>query len=412
MKILQVSTFDRLGGACIAGFRQHQALLRDGVDSQMWVRFKVTNDPSVSQFNQSHRIWPRAIRFFQRYLFRYQWHQAAPKTYMFDPRSEYYTDFFRGMPETDLVNIQFAWEFLDYSSFFRSLPANIPIVVTMHSMESFTGGCAYTAGCSRFYDQCKECPQLSRPSPYDLTYQGWLRRNNSYALRDKRKIHFVANSEWLAIEAKKSGLLQQYPVSVIHYGVDTEKFLPLDRVLARKILGIPLNSAVVAFAAASVSNPRKGFSVLMEAIQKSDKKPFLLTWGGSIPRVLEGFPGLHLGNLVEERLCALALNAADVFVLPSLEEAFGQTALEAIACGTPVVAFKTGGIPEVVRHEINGILAESGSPLELGFGISRLLTDQDLWRQCSINGIEIAKSEFSFALNAKKYRLLYDSLIR
>lgn len=412
MRILHLALYDRVGGACIAGYRQHQALQQAGVDSRMWVRFKVTNDPTVTAFQPSLRLHTRLSRIFRRHIYKHQWVRAGPKTFMFDPRSEHGLDMLRGMPKADVINVQFAWEFLDFPRIFHGLPASTPVVVTMHSMETFTGGCGYTNGCVKFQDECGLCPQLNNNKPKDLTHKNWLQRQRSFSTKDKKKIHFVANSEWLAGEAKKSSLLKDFPLSVIHYGVDTDIFRPTDRAAARQSLGIPLGNPVVAFAAASVSNPRKGFSLLMEAIHGLPEKPFLLTWGGNNPPFFPTFRALHLGNLSQERLCALAFNAADIFVMPSLEEAFGQTGLEAIACGTPVVAFAAGGIPEIVRHEKTGILAKPGSVPELRDGIQRQLKDKDLWRQCSQNGPEIVNRKFSFARNAEKYIALYHSLNR
>jgi glycosyltransferase involved in cell wall biosynthesis len=108
---------------------------------------------------------------------------------------------------------------------------------------------------------------------------------------------------------------------------------------------------------------------------------------------------------------ALAYNASDVFVMPSLEEAFGQTALEAIACGTPVAAFQAGGIPETVRHEQTGLLGPVGDSEVLRTNIERLLGNEGLWRHCSENGPKVAQMEFSYEVNAKNYIALYQSLL-
>jgi len=108
---------------------------------------------------------------------------------------------------------------------------------------------------------------------------------------------------------------------------------------------------------------------------------------------------------------ALAYNAANVFAMPSLEEAFGQTALEAIACGTPVAAFGAGGIVDTVRHEQTGLLAGVGSSAELRACIMKLLTDRQLWSSCSREGAHVASKEFSMELNAKRYVELYQTLL-
>ena len=107
---------------------------------------------------------------------------------------------------------------------------------------------------------------------------------------------------------------------------------------------------------------------------------------------------------------ALAYNAGDVFVMPSLQEAFGQTALESIACGVPVVAFEAGGIPDTVRHEETGLLVPVGDSSALAGSIDRLLGDKDLAGRLGAGGREHAVQNFSMQVNARAYIELYQSL--
>lgn len=411
MKVLNVGIYDRYGGACIAGYRQHQALRGAGVDSQMFVRFKMTGD----SFVQEHlpptawklripRVWRRKSREWKR-------RHARLRGEMFTATSEYGPSLLDYLPQADVVNIQFAWDFLDYPSFFSQLSQHVPIVLTMHEMGTFTGGCSYAEACTGFLDRCGHCPKLGRSIENDLSRKGWLERRNAYTARSKNNLHFVADSRWLEAEARKSSLLREYPISTIHYGLDCGVLKPLDRRFARSCFGIPDGSRVLSFAAASVTDPRKGMRFLIEAINGMREKPFLLTWGRSVPQALAGIPQLHLGNIDSEHLMALAYNASDVFVMPSQEEAFGQTALEAIACGTPVAAFQAGGIPETVRHEQTGLLGPVGDSEALRANIERLLVDEALWRHCSENGPKVAQAEFSYEVNAKNYIALYQSLL-
>jgi len=411
MKILQIAIYDRVGGACIAGYRQHQALRRAGVDSQMFVRFKVTNDPYVHEY-YPHNYWNiRIPRVLRRKLREWRRHRAGQRGEMFTTRSEYEGSLMEHHPQVDVINIQFAWDFLDYPSFFSALPQEVPIIVTMHEMGTFTGGCSYAESCQGFLDRCGNCPKVGRSAEGDLSRKGWLERSEAYAARGRGNLHFVADSHWLHSKAQRSSLLNQYPISTIHYGLDCVIFKPLNRDFARSSFGIPVGARVISFAAASVTDPRKGIRFLVEAIQGMKEKPFLLTWGRSVPEALAGIPQLHLGNIDSEHLMALAYNASDVFVMPSQEEAFGQTALESIACGTPVAAFEAGGIPETVRHEQTGLLSPVGDAEGLRQNIERLLGDQELWRHCNENGPKVAKAEFSYEVNARNYIALYESLL-
>jgi len=410
MKVLHIAAYDRYGGACIAGYRQHQALQLAGVDSRMWVRFKVTNDARVDDFMPPADVSIRLPRLWRRYARQRSRRKAGVRGEMFAARSEHGAAMMNALPEADVINVQFAWDFLDYPGFFGRLPADVPVVVTMHEMGNFTGGCSYSGVCANFLEMCGNCPQLARHGPEDLSRQGWLERKHAYARRAAGKLHFVADSHWLAAQARRSSLLRDYAVTTIHYGVDTRVFRPLDRAAAREAFAIPAGRKVVAFAAASVSDTRKGMQHLVDALQGMREKPFLLTWGRSFPEALVDLPHLHLGNIDSEHLMAVAYNAADVFVMPSLEEAFGQTALEAIACGTPVAAFAAGGILETVRNEQTGLLSSVGDTVALQANIERLLSDERLWEHCSKEGVRLANEEFSYELNARKYIELYESL--
>jgi len=411
MRVLHLGIYDRYGGACIAAYRQHTALLRQRVDSRMWVRFKMTDDAAVTAFSPPSSLGIRTRRILRRHWLRWQRDQFGIREQFFDDRSEHGGDELAGVPHVDVLNMQFAWNFIDYPKLFESIPPTLPVVVTMHEMANFTGGCCYTSGCTRFHEACGHCPKMDRRGERDFSRTGWERRQAVFGGRPEGKLHFVANSHWLADKARKSSLLAGLPVSVIHYGLDTEVYRPLDRAFARSVLGITSGTPVVSFAADAANDKRKGIHHLIEAIMGMPTKPFLLTWGRDFPPLLECLAHRHLGNINSEYLMALAYNAANVFAMPSLEEAFGQTALEAIACGTPVAAFGAGGIVDSVRHERTGLVATVGNSEELRACIMKLLNDRPLWSSCSREGVRVASKEFSMELNAKRYVELYQTLL-
>jgi hypothetical protein len=411
MKVLQISVFDRVGGACIAAYRQHLALLRYGVDSQMWVRGKVTADPKVWSYEPPAAFARRAKRVVRRIVLAREAAAAGMIGEFFDDRSEYGGDEWTNLPDCDVINVQFSPGFLDHPTFYRNLPADKPVVVTLHEMSCFTGGCSYAGSCSRFHAHCGDCPQLGVRGGGDYSRQGWIRRRESYAARKPGTLHFVADSHWIAAQAKASGLLRNYPVSVIHYGLDTEVFRPIDKTAARAVFGIHEGIPVVAFAAAAVADERKGIRHLVEALKAMPATPFLLTWGRSFPPALESIPHLHVGNIDSEHLMAMTYNAADLFVMPSLEEAFGQTALEALACGVPVVAYAAGGIPDMVRHEQTGLLAPVGDSVALAAAMGRLTGDLKASRTMGSQGRSMVLQEFSMTRNAEHYLALYQSLV-
>jgi glycosyltransferase involved in cell wall biosynthesis len=411
MKILHLSHYDRKGGACIAAYRQHQALRATGVDSVMWVRHKVTNDPHVFEYRPPSDVLSRTRRIARRRRLALNKKQAKPTGEMFDDRSEHGGGELLDLPPHDVINVQFSQGFVDLPALLAKIPATTPIVFTLHEMSMFTGGCSYAYDCRGFEKQCGNCHQLGNSQLNDFSRKSWMRKNEAYTQRDSSNLHFAADSHWIASEASKSSLLKDHAVSTMHYGVDTAIFRPLDAISCKGILGIPTDRPVIAFAAVSVADKRKGASCLIEAIQQMEEKPFLLTWGASFPPELEELPHLHLGSIDSEHLLATVYNAADVFVIPSMEEAFGQTALESLACGRPVIGSDVGGIPDMVRDGETGLLVERGNAAALATALDQLAQDQDKRAQLGSNARELVLREFSFQKNAESYVELYQTMM-
>ena len=179
-------------------------------------------------------------------------------------------------------------------------------------------------------------------------------------------MHLVGTSRWIAAEAKRSSLLRRFPSTIIPNGLDTADFSPRDKAVAREKLGVPPDAKVVLFVAESSAIKRKGFDYLSAALEKMKARSdlFLLSVGSGKPNVPD-LPQLHLGRISDDRKLSEIYSAADVFVIPSLQESFGQTVTESLACGTPVVGFNTGGIPDMVRPGITGYLAPVEMPTNL-----------------------------------------------
>lgn len=407
MKVLHLSHYDRKGGACIAAYRQHQALRAAGVDSTMWVRHKLTNDPHVFEYRPQSDFGSRVHRIARREWLGLVKKRAKPCGEIFDDRSEYGGRELLDLPPHDVINVQFSQGFVDLPALLHRIPASTPLVFTLHEMSMFTGGCSYAYDCRGFEKQCGNCPQLGVRQANDFSRRSLLRKHEAFTRRDSSNLHFAADSHWLASEASNSSLLEGQKVSTIHYGIDVTIFRPLDSEQCKQSLGIPLDQPVVAFAAASVDDERKGVKYLVEAVQKMSEKPFLLTWGASFPPQLQGVPHLHLGSIESEHLLATVYNAADAFVIPSMEEAFGQTALESLACGRPVVGSDVGGIPDMVRDGETGLLVERGNAVVLANALDRLLQDQDKREQMGVNARKLVIDQFSFEKNSASYVNLY-----
>jgi glycosyltransferase involved in cell wall biosynthesis len=223
----------------------------------------------------------------------------------------------------------------------------------------------------------------------------------------------VAISRWMAATVQGSSLLGGCPVTVIPLGLDVDDFAPRDRCLARDVLGVPREARVILFAADSVENRRKGFKLLAKALVGLDRLPhlFLLSLGRGKPALDTPFPHLHLGYISNDRLLSLVYSAADVFVCPSLQENFAQTALEALACGIPVVGFAIGGLPDMVRHGVTGLLVSPQDVVALRAAIVDLLQDVAKRTEMSAHCRRIAVEEYSLEIQARHYIELYQQLV-
>jgi glycosyltransferase involved in cell wall biosynthesis len=235
----------------------------------------------------------------------------------------------------------------------------------------------------------------------------------AYLRPSRERLAFVANSVWSGEQARHSALTKGRRVKVIHYGLDQDVYSPRKRREAREALGIGAEEPVLLFAAHDLCLPQKGGGYLRDALAnvRCDRPIRLLTMGGGYFQIGSSYRHTHFGQVESDDLQALLYRAADVFVIPSLEEAFGQTALEAIACGTVVAGFAVGGIVDIVQNDLNGLLVLRGNSNALGQAIMRLLKDKTFRVRWQESCQAWVKARFSFDRNATAYHALYESLL-
>jgi glycosyltransferase involved in cell wall biosynthesis len=238
-------------------------------------------------------------------------------------------------------------------------------------------------------------------------------KRSAYSTRSPERFVFVANSHWSAEMAKSSGLVAGSRVEIIHYGLDQYVYSPQKRREAREALSVDAEEPVLLFVAHDLSLPQKGGRYLREALAnlRCQQPVRLLTMGAGHFQTGSGYGHSHFGPVESDELQALLYRAADVFVIPSLEEAFGQTALEAVACGAVVAGFRVGGIPDIIKCGLNGLLVERQDTQALSAAVHELLENK-AFRQRWQNSCEAWVGEhFSYAKNAAAYVALYNSLL-
>ncbi len=278
-----------------------------------------------------------------------------------------------------------------------------PLVWRLSDMWAFTGHTAYSYECERWRTGCGSCPHLDvyprlrRERPHLL----WRWKRTVYS---RSRLVVVAPSRWLAGLVRESPLLGRFPVHLIPNGVDLDVFTPRPRDEARRALGLDPDRPTVLFATPDLDDPRKGGAVpaVLDILAGGDRRSQLVAGDGGPAAPRAGAP---LGRLDDERL-ALAYAAADVFVLPTLAENLPNTALESIACGTPVAAFAVGGVVDAVRDGETGRLAPLGDAEALGAAVRGLL-DADLRDSCRA----VAEREFAAEREARAFADLYEEVV-
>jgi glycosyltransferase involved in cell wall biosynthesis len=318
------------------------------------------------------------------------------------------------MSDADIINIHKTEHFADLPALLASLPNDKPVVLTLHDLSPITGGCDYPGNCERFTKTCGRCPLLDSHHETDYSRTIFHLRQAAYGRRTQDSFALVANSQWTLENARRSGLTSGRRAELIHYGLDQTIYRPENRAIAREALGISPDEAVICFAAHNLSYPHKGGAQLVEALAglKFDGSIRLLTMGSGKIQAPPQFQHTHFGRIESDPMQSLIYRAADVFVIPSLEEAFGQTALEAIACGTVVAGFSVGGIVDIVETGLNGELVERGNASLLSRAIKRLLLDAGLRDRWQLTAKAWVGDRFSYAQNAEKYSALYESMLK
>jgi len=378
VKVLFLNSTDIYGGAARASYRLFEGLRELGTPVKMLVRDKDSSDPDVISFKNYERkgwgvylkkiIWKIKNRIRKQKWKKYPDREPA---FLNDLDSVSLIQMIKSI-DFDILHIHFvANRFLDLHELTQ---INKPIVWTLHDSWPFTGICHYFYDCRNYEKSCGCCPMLHSENPNDFTRKIWKTKNKIYT---KCKMFIVAPSIWIGKAANQSSLMRNFPLTVIPNGLNTQLYTPSSKLVARQYFGLKEGIIYVMFGAINALNDsNKGFTLLLNALvylQNEINLPVeLLIFGAEKDVVFNeiSYPIHSMGIIRSDATLIQLYNSADVMVVPSLSEVFGQTASEAMSCGVPTVAFNCSGIQEVIDHKKTGYLAEPYDPKDLAKGIA------------------------------------------
>ncbi|WP_276345765.1 glycosyltransferase [Daejeonella sp. JGW-45] len=419
MKVLHLNTYAGNGGAGKACLRLSKALKSQGTDSVVAVNFLFKRNPEVHDLSRGFFFkWLTAAGIILERLLNRLFVKPVPVPFSipFWGRDISGRELLRS---ADLIHIHWInHAFLRPDDIKKLSALNKPIVWTFHDSNAFTGGCHVRYNCEHYQNECGNCPVLKKSGPDDLSHSIWKRKARAY---QGNKYTVIAPSKWMERSVRQSKLMGSQPAVNIPNTLDTTVFKSIDQSESRRSLGLPVSKFIMMSGFMPSRNDlHKGTSYLIEAIgifiadhSISPEDVELVIFGNRDVSNTPVFPvkATFLGTIAAEEKLAMCYSAADVFLAPSLEDNLPYTVMESLACGTPVVGFTTGGIPDMVQHLHNGYLAEYRSATDLASGI-RWVFDHPDKATLRANSRKFIEDNFSEKQVADRHIELYNSLVR
>ncbi len=429
LSVVHLSNNDIVGGASRAAYRIHRCLEDNKsdylVDSSMKVIKKYSTDPTVTCLNNNSYFWKRLQPRISRFLksnFKTSNQSAHNIAY---PNTGLLKEINNKQSFNEITHLH--WLGDNTISIEEVGKLKGPIFWTLHDQWPFCGAEHYThppiyknglqINDFRYRQNYSSKSRIFDEKGFDINKWTWERKKRSWT----KPINIVATSSWLFDCVKKSSLMKNWPIHLIPYPINTKNWKPINKLEAKNILGIDKNKKVVLFGAiGGTKDTRKGSHVLEEALnilrdsyfQNSENSIQILVFGeASNKKIINNLPVDFLGSFSDDLSLRVVYSAADVMVVPSIQEAFGQTASEAHACATPVVAFNIGGLIDIVSHQETGYLANPYDPKALAYGINWILEDKERNNKIASQARLKAKKYWDSRIIAQKYIDAYNSAL-
>jgi glycosyltransferase involved in cell wall biosynthesis len=410
MRIIHLNYSDAIGGASRAAYRIHRALIEAGVESRMWVNQDILGDQTVESFaiTKKQKIDLLLRNQIGRLL------NLLLKTKNLNTHSAQFINSNWveriNSSDADIVNLHWVQEeMLSVEDIGR---IKKPVVWTLHDMWAFSGAEHYSED-YRWRDGYHRGNRPTHESGFDLNRWTWRRKKKAW----RTPMQIVVPSSWLGKCVQASSLMCGWPIAVIPNCIDTKSWRPISKIAARELLGLPTEVPLVLFGAiGGGKDSRKGFDLLTEALQyhKSTKETNieLVVFGQLAPKkpLNIGYPVHYVGHKSDDISLQLLYSAVDALVIPSRQDNLPNTGVEALACGTPVVAFNTCGLSDIVIHLKTGYLAKSFDPKDLARGISWVVGHFELHNLSKLTRLK-AIEKFDNRTIATQYYEIYKKML-
>jgi glycosyltransferase involved in cell wall biosynthesis len=410
MRPLLLSTFDSEGGAARAAARLHLSLLTAGAKSAMLVQRRSSRLSHVSgPSTLAEKLFSRIPALLEKLPTRR--YRMISKDFSAQWVSTF-TPHRVQIIVPDLVHLH--WVSYGFLAIQDLAKFRAPLVWTLHDMWAFTGGCHYPLGCERFTGNCGACPILGSTQEHDLSRKIWDRKHNAW---NRLEIDVIAPSRWMKDCAQRSLLFHNRNIRVIPNAVDVEIFKPNQRAAMRQLFNLPQTPKLVLFGAVDgAHNPRKGLHLLRPALDYlkiNAAQPIeLVVLGQDCPSAEGPFPlpTHYMGSFSDESSLAALYAAADVVVLPSVEDNLPNVAMEALASGRPCVSFNVGGLPDLITHRQSGYLAKAYDAEDFARGILFCL-DEHSAPSLAAHARAHVLENFSPEIVARQHIALYEEVL-
>lgn len=439
LNILQVSTSDTGGGAEHIALNMHRHYLDRGHEATLAVGHKSSDDDSIVRLPDAEargawaRIWmgvSRAIRGHEHRLGDTRGVRgvvdaiARPKAWL-DRRlgREYFgypgsSRLLELAPRPDVVHLHnLHGDYFDLRVL-ATLSRRVPVFITLHDAWMLSGHCAHSFDCDRWLAGCGRCPNLSAyPAVQrDATARNWRVKRDIYS---RSRLHVASPSGWLLDKAEQSMLgPAMREARVIPNGIDLDIFKPGDKAMARHKLALPENALVVLVAANGLTgNEYKDAAMMRTAIEglgeRVTGRPVLcVALGEAREEAVFGRVRVrYVASQPDPGVVATYMQSADAYAHPAKADNLPTLVIEAMACGTPVVATRVGGIPELIEHGMSGMLAPAGDATLFGGYLALVLNSTDLNGSLSDQGVKRAATQHNLRTQADKYLQWYDDVL-